>query len=84
MLPNLRTENGIVLIMPDDPTEDRAEYDESVDISTERDRVPKEDQPCKHGKDPHDCEDTECLSDYHLEHDAWDLGIERRRQSRRR
>jgi hypothetical protein len=69
--------------MADDPTEDRSQYDESVDISTERDRVPKENKPCKHGKDPRDCEDTECLIEWHHEHDAWDLGIDRRHPSRR-
>ena len=71
--------------MADDPTEDRTQYDESVDISTERDRaIPKQDQPCKHGKDPLECEDLNCLIAWHEEHDAWDLGIDRRRRPRRR
>ncbi len=56
--------------MADDPLDNRTQYDESVDISTERDRaIPKEDQPCKHGNDPNVCEELECLIEWHHEND---------------
>jgi hypothetical protein len=56
---------------------DPNEYDPPADISTDLDRaedaIASEVKSCRHGKDPRDCEDVECLIKWHEENDADDM-----------